>query len=81
MASGKKTGAESKKGDKGSVEEAPLGTLNYVLFIAGLLVITLGWFLLRAGHVSVSPILLILGYCVMIPLGIIVRPGGGNGTR
>lgn len=81
MASGKKTAAESRKSDRGSIEEAPLTTINYVLFIAGLLVITAGWFLLRAGHVSISPILLILGYCVMIPLGIIVRPWGGNGSR
>ncbi len=81
MASDKKKAAAPVKGDKGSIEEAPLTTLNYVFFIAGLVVITAGWFLLRAGHITVSPILLVLGYCVMIPLGIILRPGGGNGSR
>jgi len=78
MASAKKKASATGKNDRGSIEEAPLTTLNYILFIAGLVVITAGWFLLRAGHVSISPILLVLGYCVMIPLGIIVRPGGGN---
>ena len=80
MASAKKKAIETGKDNKGSIEEAPLTTLNYILFIAGLVVITAGWFLLRAGHITISPILLVLGYCVMIPLGIIVRPGGGNGN-
>lgn len=81
MASGKKKSSVTRKGDKGNIEELPLTGLNYALFIAGLVVITAGWFLLRAGHISVSPILLILGYCVLVPLGIIVKSGGGNGSR
>ncbi|PIE53618.1 hypothetical protein CSA37_00170 [Candidatus Fermentibacteria bacterium] len=55
-------------------ESTPFTGLNYILFTAGLLIITAGWFLLRAGHISLSPVMLILGYCVIIPLGIIIAP-------
>jgi len=57
-------------------ETVPFGKLNYILFAAGLLIITAGWFLLRAGHISLSPVMLILGYCVVIPVAIILVPGG-----
>ena len=57
-------------------ETVPFGTINYVLFAAGLLMITAGWFLLRAGHISISPVMLILGYCVVVPAAIIMVPGG-----
>lgn len=54
---------------------SPFSSINYILFAAGLVIITAGWFFLRAGHISVSPIMLILGYCVIIPLAIILKPG------
>ncbi len=53
----------------------PFGSINYILFAAGLIVITAGWFLLRAGHISLSPVMLILGYCVVIPAAIVLKPG------
>lgn len=53
----------------------PFGRLNYILFAAGLLVITAGWFLLRAGHISLSPVMLILRYCIVVPAAIILTPG------
>lgn len=56
-------------------ESIPFTGINYILFAVGLLIITAGWFLLRAGHISVSPIMLILGYCVVIPVAIIIAPG------
>lgn len=56
-------------------ETVPFGKLNYILFAVGLLIITAGWFLLRAGHISLSPVMLILGYCVVIPVAIVFAPG------
>ena len=53
----------------------PFSKINYLLFAIGLIIITAGWFLLRAGHISVSPVMLILGYCVVIPVAIILKPG------
>jgi len=45
---------------------------NYYLFILGLLVIVAGFITLRMGSITLAPILLVLGYCVIIPLSIIV---------
>ncbi len=52
----------------------PFSNINYILFAVGLIMITGGWFLLRGGHISISPIMLILGYCVVIPVAIILKP-------
>ena len=55
------------------IESVPFSKLNYILFAVGLLVITAGWFLLRGGHISIAPIMLILGYCGIIPLAIVLK--------
>ena len=52
---------------------APFTLVNYILFTAGLLDIIIGWFLLRGGHITIAPIMLIAGYCVIIPLAIVFR--------
>ena len=53
--------------------EWPFGPRNYILFAIGLLVIVVGYISLSAGSITLAPILLILGYCVLIPLSIIIR--------
>ncbi len=70
MAKEKKSVSSRQKQDT-----VPFGNINYILFAVGLIIITAGWFLLRAGHISISPIMLILGYCVVIPVAIILKPG------
>jgi len=45
---------------------------NYYLFALGLLIIVVGFISLRMGSITLAPILLVLGYCVIIPLSIIV---------
>jgi hypothetical protein len=54
-------------------ERLPFRTRNYVLFGAGLAVIVAGWFLLRAGHITIAPIMLVLGYCGILPLAIVLK--------
>lgn len=70
MAKEKKPVSSQKRQDT-----VPFSNINYILFAVGLIIITAGWFLLRAGHISISPIMLILGYCVVIPVAIILKPG------
>jgi hypothetical protein len=41
---------------------------RWKLFAAGMVAIVLGYVLLALSETSVSPILLVLGYCVLIPL-------------
>ena len=46
--------------------------LNWALLAAGLLCAVLGFVALAGGSVVVAPLLLVLGYVVLIPLGIIL---------
>jgi hypothetical protein len=44
---------------------------NWILIAAGLVSIVAGYFLLDGGSVDLAPALLVLGYVILIPLGII----------
>jgi hypothetical protein len=41
---------------------------RWKLFIAGLASIGVGYILLAIGDITVAPVLLVLGYCVLVPL-------------
>jgi hypothetical protein len=62
---------KTKKAEKGRFEW-PFGVRNYVLFGIGLLVIIVGYITLAAGSITLAPILLVLGYCVLIPVSIVI---------
>ncbi len=47
---------------------------NYLTLLAGLAVIILGFITLRMGSITLAPLLLVLGYCVIVPIGILLRP-------
>jgi hypothetical protein len=47
---------------------------NYFTLLAGLVVIAIGYVALRLGSITLAPLLLVLGYCVIIPVGILLRP-------
>jgi hypothetical protein len=53
----------------------PFTSKNYILFAIGLLVIVLGYITLGYGSITLAPILLVLGYCVIIPIAIIISGG------
>lgn len=46
--------------------------VNAILAAAGLVTIALGYYLLAQGSISVAPVLLVVGYAVLIPLAIIL---------
>jgi len=46
--------------------------INGILLAAGLVVITVGYVMLAQGSTVGAPLLLVLGYAVLIPLGIIL---------
>ncbi|MGB8657716.1 MAG: hypothetical protein WCE90_08030 [Candidatus Zixiibacteriota bacterium] len=50
----------------------PFTKRNYLLFGIGLFVIVVGYITLGYGSITLAPILLVLGYCVIIPIAIIV---------
>jgi hypothetical protein len=45
---------------------------NVALISAGLLAILVGYILLSQGDVTAAPLLLVAGYCVLIPLAFIL---------
>ena len=56
------------------------GKINYQLFGFGLLTIILGYILMATGEtesiqsIKIAPLILIVGYCVIIPAAILVKP-------
>jgi hypothetical protein len=46
--------------------------INAVLLALGLAVITVGYVLLARGSIVAAPLLLVLGYAILIPLAIIL---------
>jgi hypothetical protein len=57
------------------------GSRNYAALGAALLSISLGFALLAHGSITLAPILLVLGYCVLVPYGLITgrnRTSGGE---
>ena len=73
MAKKEKTAPEQIDKKESTKGAAPFTLVNYILFAAGLLDIIAGWFLLRGGHITIAPVMLIAGYCVIIPVAIIFR--------
>ena len=56
------------------------GKINYQLFGIGLVVIAIGYIIMATGatesyqSVKLAPLILILGYCVLIPAAILIKP-------
>lgn len=46
------------------------GPRNYAGLAGGLGCVIVGYWLLHGGSTTLAPILLVLGYCVLIPLGL-----------
>ena len=65
--------ARGQKDDQHPVEKSPFGPKNYVAFALGLLTIGLGYVFLSKGSITAAPILLVLGYCVIIPVAIMLK--------
>ena len=53
-----------------SPERPFLGRRNLILLAAAVASLVAGYAVLSAGHPSAAAVLLVLGYCVLFPLGI-----------
>ena len=49
-----------------------LQPLNWVLLIGGVVAVLFGYVLLNRGSVTAAPLLLVLGYLVLIPAGLML---------
>jgi len=69
-----------KSRKKSFVPEAELPqTINYMILVAGIVTVLIGYLVMSTGDatsssaITIAPIILVLGYCVLIPLGIIYK--------
>ncbi len=63
-----------RRGEHGHPVELPFGPANYVILISGLVAVVVGFLLLARREITLSPILLVTGYCLLIPVGLLYRP-------
>jgi uncharacterized membrane protein HdeD (DUF308 family) len=73
----------SRSNQAGATLERPrflgLHVMNWVLLLAGIVAVLFGYVLLDRGSVTAAPLLLVLGYLVLIPAGLLAglrRPDG-----
>lgn len=59
----------------------PFGSTNYILMGIALVFVIVGYILLGSGSITMAPILLVLGYCVFFPVGIIWGGRKGNSDK
>lgn len=64
-----RTRSRATAGTAGSLR---FSTINAVLLVLGLAALAAGYTLLARGSTVAAPLLLVLGYVVLIPLGIIL---------
>jgi len=55
-------------------DHLPFDRENLILFGIALAVIVVGYLFLAKGSITIAPILLVVGYCVLVPVAIIFRP-------
>ena len=78
-ATGSKTAAPKTGGSRSASSGAPprptlsFSRVNAMWLGAGVVSIAIGYFLLSTGSETIAPILLVLGYCVLLPIGIIKK--------
>lgn len=49
------------------------GVVNTLLLAVGLVVLVGGYLALSRGSITLAPVMLVLGYCVLIPASLLVR--------
>ena len=69
---------EKKKKEKPAKKESVLAAVkftkkNTLFFGIGLILVIVGFILLAAGDIVLAPILLVVGYLVFFPLGILLK--------
>jgi hypothetical protein len=73
----------TRKGTK-KKDTLPFSKTNYLLFGVGILILVLGYIALAQGpwdsfwSLTLAPILLVIGYCVVIPLAILYHKKNRN---
>ena len=75
----KGSGRAKAAAQKRKAEGLPFTKTNYIIFLAGVAAISFGYIALGMGSITLAPVLLVVGYCVIIPVAILYR-GKDNGA-
>jgi general stress protein CsbA len=73
--------------NRGAGGALPLSSANYIIFGIGIFLIIIGYLALSKGpwdsfwSLTLAPILLVIGYCVAIPLAILYRKKKQENTQ
>ncbi|MEA2031391.1 MAG: hypothetical protein U9N55_07345, partial [candidate division Zixibacteria bacterium] len=51
----------------------PFGKRNYIVFAIAFVTIILGYITLGQGSITLAPVLLVIGYCILIPIALIIK--------
>jgi hypothetical protein len=51
----------------------PFGKRNYMMLAIALAVIIVGYIALGKGSITLAPLLLVIGYCVLIPIALLLK--------
>ncbi len=65
-------GRRERKTRRTAARGLRFGPANYMAFALGLTFIVVGYVLLDRGSVTAAPLLLVLGYAVLLPAGLIL---------
>ncbi|UCF78936.1 MAG: hypothetical protein JSW03_01315 [Candidatus Eiseniibacteriota bacterium] len=68
-----KRGRSGRKGREVEAHRIGFSARSYWLFAAGFASIIVGYVMLSRGSITLAPVLLVAGYCALIPLAIFVR--------
>ena len=77
---GKKSENPVRSSGKKLGESLGFGKLNYTLMAVGLGLIVLGYIFLASGSITMAPILLVLGYCVVLPVALLITSKERKGS-
>ncbi len=63
-----------KDNKSGIFHSWPFGKKNYLLFLIGVLTIIAGYTIMYlTANIVLAPIMLVIGYCVIIPISIMIK--------
>ncbi len=54
---------------------------SIILFAVAILMIVVGFWTLARGSMTLAPVLLVAGYCVVVPFAIMARGGGADAAK
>jgi hypothetical protein len=78
LSEGSKSRKKGRPSAKPKTLRLPYGRQNYLLLLLGLLAVVLGFIFLLRGDTVVSPVLFVLGWTVLIPVGLFHLPRRRN---